>query len=97
MDADRPYNFIGFGAMCVTKSSAFIGFGAMDATKPYEFIWLGDIHGSKPYKFIGLWYSGGPHIRFLFGGGRVPPDLRFRGPLEAKSFVRGRKTLLKLY
>ncbi len=24
-------------------------------------------------------------------GGRVPLDLRFRGPLEAKSFVRGRK------
>ncbi len=27
----------------------------------------------------------------LFGG-RVPLDLRFRGPLEAKSFVRGPKT-----
>ena len=26
-----------------------------------------------------------------FLGGRVPLDLRFRGPLEAKSFVRGRK------
>jgi hypothetical protein len=35
--------------------------------------------------------SGGPHIRFLFFWGRVPLDLRFRGPLEAKSFVRGRK------
>ncbi len=28
---------------------------------------------------------------FLFGGVRVPLDLRFRGPLEAKSFVRGPK------
>ena len=36
-------------------------------------------------------YSGCPHIRFPFLGGMVPLDLRFRGPLEAESFVRGRK------
>ena len=36
-------------------------------------------------------YSGVPHTRFPFWGGRVPLDLRFRGPLEAKSFVRGPK------
>ncbi len=36
-------------------------------------------------------YSGGPHIRFLFLGGRVSLDLRFRGPFEAKASVRGRK------
>jgi hypothetical protein len=35
--------------------------------------------------------SGVTHIRFPFGGGRFPLDLGFRGPLEAKSFVRGRK------
>ncbi len=27
----------------------------------------------------------------LFVGGRAPVDLRFRGPLEAKSFVRAPK------
>ncbi len=36
------------------------------------------------------WNSGGPHMRFPLGG-RVPLDLRFRGPLEAKSFVRAPK------
>jgi hypothetical protein len=30
--------FIGFGAMDVTKPYEFIRFGAMDVTKPYEFI-----------------------------------------------------------
>ncbi len=28
----------------------FMGFGAIDVTKPYKFIWFGDIHGPKPYK-----------------------------------------------
>ncbi len=37
-------------------------------------------------------YSGVPHIRFSFLGARAPLDLRFRGPLEAKSFVRGSKS-----
>ncbi len=30
----------------------FIGFGAMDVTKPDTFVWFGDIHGLKPYKSI---------------------------------------------
>ncbi len=34
-------NFIGFGAMEVTKSYEFIGFGAMEVTKPCEFIGFG--------------------------------------------------------
>ncbi len=38
MDATKPYEFIGFGAMDATKPYEFIGFGAMDATKTYEFI-----------------------------------------------------------
>ncbi len=38
-----------------------------------------------------LRYSGGPHIRFSLFRGRVPLDLRFRGPLEAKYFVRSPK------
>ncbi len=33
--------------------------------------------------------SNSTSLSFLFG--RVPPDLRFRGPLEAKSFVLGAK------
>ncbi len=36
-------------------------------------------------------YSGGPHIRFPCWGEGVHLDLRFRGPLEAKSVVRGPK------
>ncbi len=32
----------------------FIGLGAMHVTRPYKFIWFGDISGPKPYKFIGL-------------------------------------------
>ncbi len=32
-----------------------------------------------------------PTYEVSFGGGSVPLDLRFRGPFEAKSFVRGLK------
>ncbi len=32
----KPLEFIGFGAMDVTKPYEFIGFGAMDVTKPLE-------------------------------------------------------------
>ncbi len=39
-------------------------------------------------------YSGGPHISFPFGGEWVSLDLRFRGPLEAKSFARGLNSIL---
>ena len=38
MDATKPCESIGFGAMDATKPYESIGFGAMDATKPYEFI-----------------------------------------------------------
>jgi hypothetical protein len=41
MDATKPYEFIGFGAMDAAKPYEFIGFGAMDAAKPYEFIGFG--------------------------------------------------------
>ncbi len=41
MDATKPHEFIGFGAMDATKPYEFIGVGAMDATKPYEFIRFG--------------------------------------------------------
>ncbi len=37
----RAYEFIGFGAMDVTKPYSFIGFGAMDVAKHYEFIGFG--------------------------------------------------------
>ena len=39
----HSYEFIGFGAMDVTKPYKFIEFGAMDVTKPYEFIRFGAI------------------------------------------------------
>jgi hypothetical protein len=32
MDATKPYDFIGFGAMDATKPYDFIRFGAMDVT-----------------------------------------------------------------
>ena len=41
MDATKPYEFIGLGAMDATKPYEFIGLGAMDVTKPYEFIRVG--------------------------------------------------------
>ncbi len=41
-----------------SKTYEFMGFGAMDVTKPYKFIWFGDIHGPKPYKFIGFGDTG---------------------------------------
>ena len=41
MEATKPYEFIGFGAMGATKPYKFIWFGAMDATKPYKFIGFG--------------------------------------------------------
>ncbi len=37
----EPYEFIGLGAMDVTKPYEIIGFGAMYVTKPYEFTWFG--------------------------------------------------------
>jgi hypothetical protein len=46
------YEFIGFGAMEVTKPYEFIGFGAMDVTKPYEFIGLGYLKAVWP-DFLG--------------------------------------------
>ena len=41
MDATKPCESIGSGAMDATKPYESIGFGAMDATKPYEFIGFG--------------------------------------------------------
>jgi hypothetical protein len=38
----------------VPEPYEFIGFGAMDVTKPSKFTWFGDLHGLKAYKFIGL-------------------------------------------
>ncbi len=32
----------------------YIGLGAMDVTKPYTFIWFGDFYGPQPYEFIGV-------------------------------------------
>ncbi len=37
----QTLEFIGFGAMDVTKPYEFTGFGAMDVTKAYEFIGFG--------------------------------------------------------
>ena len=39
----KPYEFIGLGAMDVTKTYELIRFGAMDVTKPYEFNGLTNI------------------------------------------------------
>ncbi len=50
----RPYEFMGFGAMDVTKPYEFIVFGAMDVTKPYQFIGFGAMDVTKPYQFIGF-------------------------------------------
>ena len=36
----------------------FIGFGAMDVTKPYEFIWFGAMDVTKPYEFYRVWGHG---------------------------------------
>ncbi len=44
----RACEFIGFGAMDVTKPYEFIGFGAMAVTKPYEFIGFGATAWSGP-------------------------------------------------
>ena len=41
--AAGPYEFIGLGAMDVTKPYKFIGFRAMAVTKPYKFIGSGAI------------------------------------------------------
>ncbi len=60
MDATKPYEFIGFGAMDATKPYEFIGFGARGWQKKlptpggsskgagsYKFIRFGDIHGPR--------------------------------------------------
>ncbi len=40
-----------------SKPYEFIGFGAMDVTKLYKFIWFGDSHGPKAYTFIGFGWA----------------------------------------
>ncbi len=35
------------------KHMEFVGLGAMDVTKSHKFKWFGDIYGPMPYKFIG--------------------------------------------
>ena len=47
VDVTKPYKFIGFGAMDVTKP------WAMDVTKPYKFIRFGAMDVTKPYELIG--------------------------------------------
>jgi hypothetical protein len=42
----KPYQFIGFGAMDVTKPYKCKGFGAI---KPYQFIRFGAMDVTKPY------------------------------------------------
>ncbi len=37
-----------------SQSHEFIGVGAMDVTKPYKIIGFGTIQGPKPYKCVGL-------------------------------------------
>ncbi len=54
MAVTKPYEFIRFGAMDLTKPYKFIGFGAMAVTKPYEFIGFGAMDAAKPYEFIGF-------------------------------------------
>ncbi len=39
----KLYEFIGFGAMEVTRPYEFIGCGAMEVTRPYEFIGFGAV------------------------------------------------------
>ncbi len=50
----KPYKFIGFGALYVTRPYKFIGFGALYVTRPYKFIGFGALDVTKPYKFIGF-------------------------------------------
>ncbi len=54
MEATKPYEFIGLGAMEATKPYEFIWLEAMEATKPYEFIELGAMEATKPHEFIGF-------------------------------------------
>jgi hypothetical protein len=49
------------------KPYKFIGFGAVDVTKPCEFIWFGDSHGPKPCKFIGSRVYPGPGFTWVPG------------------------------
>jgi hypothetical protein len=49
-----PHNFIGFGAIDVTKPYQFIGFGDIHGPEPYKLIRFGGIDVSNPYKFIGF-------------------------------------------
>ena len=83
-------NFIGFGAMDVTRPYEFIGLVAMDVTNPYEFIglvpWmspnpmiflgLGAMDVTKPYEFIGFGTQAkAPLHQGLLSWGAVGPDV----------------------
>ncbi len=82
----KPYKFIGFGAMDVTKARKFIGFGAMDVTKPHEFIRFGAMDVTKPYEFIRF----GPRLRCK-NGARLSESAPVRPILpQAKRGVRTR-------
>ena len=53
MDDTRPYKFIRFGAMDVTKPHKLID-ALVDVTKPYRLIRFGARYVTKPFEFIGF-------------------------------------------
>ncbi len=63
----QPYEFIGFGALDVTKPYEFIGSGALYVTKPYDFIGSGAMDITKPYEFK-LFFGGA----YCSDGGLIP-------------------------
>ncbi len=91
-----PYEFIGFGAMDVTKPYEFIGFGAMDAAKPYEFIGFGAFGMSKRPLPSGdqVRWGASPHIEidgYPGGRGRLGNGLRgCQGTGKRPTILKGR-------
>ncbi len=62
-----PCEFIGFGAMDVTKPYKLMGFGglAMHVAKPYKFIGFGAMDVTKSIEFYRVWGTR-RHQNFIF-------------------------------
>ncbi len=80
MDDSKPYKFICFGAMDVTKPYELIEpwmsrlrFGAIDVTKPYKFIRFVAMDATKSYQLIGPRMSPKP-INLYALGPWMPPN-----------------------
>jgi hypothetical protein len=95
--APKAWRYGGVRNIRRARPYEFIGFGAMDVTKPYRFILFGDIHGPKPNEGTGFWSMIISHTPVLrgFKTRRCFDSTNYRCSIFVKQYPI--KTLLKPY